>query len=222
MYFEVGKVNFEICFLNWKRSENNRCVTLILLHFIWDLRVWVKRSCILSCAFHCDWTETCLVQAINHLCLFSPLIWEEMENLDVKTLFLAVHWEAGRVDPKPLSGSYAMPEESSGRFGLKSSKMEAVSRSPVLPWVAFADLWSRRNLWNTRISWWWRWRSRRVDSYPRCVGKSFTSLQRTNTSGMEDCNWKETLEDGRVLYELTNCLDLKMYFRPNYKKGCES
>ena len=46
-----------------------------------------------------------------------------MENLDVKTLFLAVTEKQAE---SILSGSYAMPEESSGRFGLKSSKMEAV------------------------------------------------------------------------------------------------
>ena len=49
---------------------------------------------------------------------------------------------------------------------------------------------ARENLWNTRISWWWWWRSQHMDSYPRCVGRSFTSPQRTNINGMEDCNWR--------------------------------
>ena len=49
-----------------------------------------------------------------------------MENLDVKTLFLALTPAQAE---SILNGSYAMPEETSGRFGLKSSKEEAVSRS---------------------------------------------------------------------------------------------
>ena len=51
-----------------------------------------------------------------------------MENLDVKSLFLGVTEKQAE---SILNGSYPMPEETSGRFGLKSSKMEAVSR--VLP-----------------------------------------------------------------------------------------
>ena len=46
-----------------------------------------------------------------------------MENLDIKTLYLAVNEKQAE---SIISGSYAMPEESSGRFGLKSPKMEAV------------------------------------------------------------------------------------------------
>ena len=49
-----------------------------------------------------------------------------MEGLDVKTLFLAL--TPTQAEPT-RNGSHAMPEETSGRFGLKSSKHEAVSRS---------------------------------------------------------------------------------------------
>ena len=49
-----------------------------------------------------------------------------MEGLDVKTLFLALTpTQAESI----LNGSYAMPEETSGPFGLKSSKDEAVQQT---------------------------------------------------------------------------------------------
>ena len=46
-----------------------------------------------------------------------------------------------------------------------------------------------QNLWNTRISSWWLWRSHHKDSYPRCVVRSFTSPQRISINGTEACNW---------------------------------
>ena len=58
-----------------------------------------------------------------------------MENLDVKTLFLAVTEKQAE---SILSGSYAMPEESSGRFGRKwrqyleaSTSMSGICRPMV-------------------------------------------------------------------------------------------
>ena len=123
-----------------------------------------------------------------------------MENLDVKTLFLAV---TGKQAESILNGSYAMPEETSGRFGLRSSKMEAVSRSQYfhewhLQTYGQGEPLKHKDFVVVMM---------KITAHgflSKMCGEIFHKSAKDHYQWYGGLQLKETLEDGRVLYELTN------------------
>ena len=111
-----------------------------------------------------------------------------MEGLDFVTLYVALTPSQAEA---VLNGLGAMPEESSNRFGLRTSKMAAVQRSQYF------------HEWEHRYGF--------VVVTMKISSSGFVSkmcgevLQKMN---QEEYRWhgglqlKETLPDGRILYEL--------------------
>ena len=136
------------------------------------------------------------------------LFWSKLyDNLPVFSKWLREHRRAGCQDAflsidtytgRILNGSYASPEESSGRFGLRSSK------DPVFPRVADSALlciWYRTT--STQ-----RFRSGHNQNHCTVLIKMCGEI--LHKSKPDEYQWygglqmREVLQDGRLLYELTN------------------